>query len=171
MSEPAFLPPRSTDVGPTASELRVHLDFPRGRLALVGTLGRGTSYRLRDAIGAILVSGRDSWSADVSGLTLADRTGVRALGEAYRRLVRHGRRLTIVGAAPPLTDLLARVRLDLHVVTTDAPPPEEERCVQPLNLRRSNSPPEVTAYSSPASSSPNEVTCGSEPIRASAPAR
>jgi anti-anti-sigma factor len=101
----------------------VHVDHRTGRVAVIGRLGRRTAYLVHDAITVVLQSDRIRWLVDVTGLT-ADQTGLRVLGGAYRRLLRGGRQMILLGASPQLRRALRRLRLAPHVLdTTDDPPP------------------------------------------------
>ena len=103
--------------------LRVHVDHRTGRVAVIGRLGRRTGHLVHDAITVVLQSGRVRWLVDVTGLT-ADQAGLRVLGGAYRRLLRGGRQMILLGASPQLRQALHRLRLAPHVLdTTDDPPP------------------------------------------------
>ena len=102
--------------------LRVHVDHRAGRVAVVGRLGRRTAHLVHDAITVVLQGDRVRWLVDVTGLT-ADNAGLRVLGGAYRRLLRSGREMILLGASPPLRQALRRLRLAPHVLdTTDDPP-------------------------------------------------
>jgi anti-anti-sigma regulatory factor len=95
--------------------LSLHLDLARGRLTLTGALDRASTHLLYDAVSALLLTDQTRWSVDVTALTLGDRAAMHAIGAAYRRAVRHGRRLALTGASPSLRGHLTRVRLDQHV--------------------------------------------------------
>lgn len=89
---------------------------------MVGGLGRRTAHLVHDAITVLLQSSRLRWLVDVTDLT-ADQTGLRVLGGAYRRLLRAGRQMTLLGASPQLRQALRRLRLADHILdTTDDPP-------------------------------------------------
>lgn len=77
---------------------------------------------MHDAITVLLQSNRIRWLFDVTDLT-ADQTGLRVPGGAYRRLLRAGRQMALLGASPQLRQALRRLRLAEHIlVTTDDPP-------------------------------------------------
>ena len=98
-SYPAGPPPRDT------STLLVHLDFSGGRLDVIGRLDGATAHLLYDAVSAALLAGTAIWTVDVTRLNVGDDSGLRALGAAYLRALRHDRRVTIRGASPALPSL------------------------------------------------------------------
>ena len=53
---------------------------------------------------------------------MTDHTGLRAIGAAYRRLLRHDRRLTLCGASPELQRVLTRLRLGRHLLDDERVP-------------------------------------------------
>jgi anti-anti-sigma regulatory factor len=112
-------PPRSPAEAPPGFTARI--DLVRGRVTVVGGLHRGTAHLLHDAVSTLLHSARRLWIIDVSHLTVGDHDGLRAIGNAYRRAIRHDRRMTLLGASPALRAALARLRLDRHVVAGDDP--------------------------------------------------
>ncbi|WP_217897280.1 STAS domain-containing protein [Geodermatophilus saharensis] len=99
---------------PPVSE--VHVDLVTGRLVMTGRLDVRTTHLLYDAISALLTARHPTWTVDVGGLTHVDDAGVRVLLGAYRRAVRHGRRITLRGASPALRHALTLLRLDRHVL-------------------------------------------------------
>jgi anti-anti-sigma regulatory factor len=94
----------------------VRIDVLGGRLELVGRLDRRTVHLLQDAISTLLLTDRDVWVVDATDLTACDHAGVRAIGAAYRRAVRHDRRITLTGTPPSLREDLKRLRLDHHIL-------------------------------------------------------
>jgi anti-anti-sigma regulatory factor len=60
------------------------------RPELVGQLDRRTAHLLHDAISALLQTDRLLWTIDVTNLTVADHTGLRAVETTYRRALVHG---------------------------------------------------------------------------------
>jgi anti-anti-sigma regulatory factor len=78
---------------------------------------------LHDAVSALLFADHEHWAIDVTGLTVGDAAAVRTISGAYRRLLQHGRRMTLLGASPALRQALTRLRLDPHVLdeATDRP--------------------------------------------------
>ncbi|MGY1695620.1 MULTISPECIES: STAS domain-containing protein [unclassified Geodermatophilus] len=99
---------------PPVSE--VHVDLVTGRLVMTGRLDVRTTHLLYDAVSALLTAPHTTWTVDVGGLTHVDDAGVRVLLGAYRRAVRHGRRITLRGASPALRHTLTLLRLDRHVL-------------------------------------------------------
>jgi anti-anti-sigma regulatory factor len=100
----------------------VRLDLVAGRVALVGRLNRQTAHLLDDAISALLLTDCPLWTVDVSGLTVADRPGLRAVETAYRRALQHGRGMAMVGTPPGLHRALTRLALEEQaLVDTDCP--------------------------------------------------
>ncbi|MCU1612971.1 MAG: anti-sigma-factor antagonist [Frankiales bacterium] len=82
---------------------------------MIGRLGRRTAHLVHDVITVVLQSDRIRWLVDVTDLT-ADQTGLRVLGGAYRRLLRGGRQMILLGASPQLRHALRRLRLAEHVL-------------------------------------------------------
>ena len=95
-----------------APSILVRLDLMAARLELVGQLDRRTAHLLHDAISALLQTNRPAWTVDVTGLTVADHTGLRAVETAHRRALVHGRELTLLGASPGLHRALTRLDLE-----------------------------------------------------------
>ncbi|MGY1691916.1 STAS domain-containing protein [Geodermatophilus sp. SYSU D01105] len=108
---------------PGPATVLVELDPVGGRLLLAGQLDRRTTHLLHAAVSALLAGGCAHWTVEVSGLTVADHAALRAIGAAYRRAIRHGRRLTILGTSPALHGALTRLRLDRHVLEPGEPAP------------------------------------------------
>ena len=113
------LPPSSPAGDPTRSSLLVEVDVPAGRLRVAGRLDSRTVRVLHTAVSALLLTEQRRWVLDVAALTVADHTGLRAIGAAYRRLLRHDRRLTLSGASPELQRVLTRLHLGRHVLDDD----------------------------------------------------
>ncbi len=88
--------PRPGDV----PELSAHLDLVTGRVELVGRLDRVTAHLLHDAVSALLLTSCPQWTVDVTGATVGDHHGLRALAAAYRRAGRHHRQLVLLGSSP-----------------------------------------------------------------------
>jgi anti-anti-sigma regulatory factor len=97
----------------------LHIDLPAGRVRVAGHLGRSTVHLLQDAVSALLLGDVDVWVIDASDVTSCDGMGMRGIGAAYRRALRHGRRLCLVGAPAPVRDQLLRLRLHHHLVVDD----------------------------------------------------
>jgi anti-anti-sigma regulatory factor len=116
MSPHSALPP-----GAAGRSFRVQVDLAGGRLVLAGRLDRRTAHLLSEAVSALLAGGCPHWTVDASELTVADHAALRAIGTAYRRAIRHGRRLTILGTSPALHAALTRLRLDHHVLDPGDP--------------------------------------------------
>jgi anti-anti-sigma regulatory factor len=93
-----FRPRRS----PTAPRIVVRLDLVAGRLELIRRLDRRTAHLLHDAISALLQTDHPRWVVDVTGLTVCDRGGLRALNTAHHRSLRHHRKMTLLGASSTL---------------------------------------------------------------------
>lgn len=96
--------------------LELRVDLVAARLTLTGRLDASTTYLLPAGLALLRAEQYPVWTIDVGGLTAIDDAGVRALSAAYRRAVRHGRRITLDGASPPLQQVLALLRLDTHVL-------------------------------------------------------
>jgi anti-anti-sigma regulatory factor len=109
---------------PTAEPpgLAVHVDLLTGRLTATGRLGARTVHLLHGAVSALLRSDQRNWTVDVTDCDVADHAGLRALAGAYRRAVRHERRIALDGASPALRHALGRLRLDRHLLTDERIP-------------------------------------------------
>jgi len=99
--------------------LAVHVDGSTGHVELVGRLDRTSAHILYDAVSLLLVQKCPDWTVDAHRLTVADHDGLRAIGAAYRRAVRHGRALSLQGSSPSLRRALQRLRLGQHVLDDD----------------------------------------------------
>ena len=117
--------PQDDDVG----RLLARLDLVTGRVELVGRLDRATAYLLQDAISALLLTPCAQWTLDLSGATVGDHHGLRAIAAAHCRATLHNRQFTLRGASP----LLQRAVLELAAVRTDqawAPSSRTDRAVR-----------------------------------------
>jgi anti-anti-sigma regulatory factor len=56
---------------------------------------------------------------DATHVTSCDHMGIRGIGVAYRRALRHNRRMRLIGAPPSLHRELTRLRLDHHLLDGD----------------------------------------------------
>jgi anti-anti-sigma regulatory factor len=117
MSSPC--PPLTGSHSRSGPSFTVHVDLVGGRVRLAGVLDRGTVHLFQDAISALLLGDHATWVVDTTDLTRCDHMGVRAIGAAYRRALRHSRRMTLTGVPPLLQRSLARLRLDHHVLDGD----------------------------------------------------
>lgn len=102
---------------------RLRVDLGVGRLSLAGPLDRSTAHLLHDGISTLLLTDGAAWVVDVSLVTSCDRAGLRAIGSAYRRALRHDRRMRLVGTPPVLRYGLTRLRLDRHLLDGDGAVP------------------------------------------------
>jgi anti-anti-sigma regulatory factor len=109
-------PPAIGSVPRSDPSFTVYVDLVDGRIRLAGLLDRGTVHLFQEAISALLPGNHDTWVVDTTGLTGCDQIGVWAIGAAYRRALRHHRRMTLTGAPPRLQQSLARLRLDHHLL-------------------------------------------------------
>lgn len=103
--------------GPRSFQVRI--DLVGGHLDLAGQLDRRTVHLLHDAISTLLLTGGDVWMVDATHVTACDHVGIRGIGTAYRRALRHDRRLRLTGAPPFLREELIRLRLDHHLLDGD----------------------------------------------------
>ncbi len=115
-------PPGGALPDPRAS-LLVEVDVAGGRLCAAGRLDSRSIRTLHTVVSGLLLSEQRHWVLDVTALTVTDHTGLRAIGAAYRRMLRHGRRLTIRGASPDLQRVLTRLHLGRHVLDDGHPEP------------------------------------------------
>ena len=120
------LPPSSPAGAPPAVRpaLLVEVDVAAGHVRVSGRLDARTARALHSVVRGLLHTEQRRWVLDVTTLTVADHTGLRAIGAAYRRLLRHDRRLTLRGASTDLQRVLTRLRLGRHVLDDDHPDPE-----------------------------------------------
>ncbi|MGY1780593.1 STAS domain-containing protein [Geodermatophilus sp. SYSU D01036] len=86
---------------------------------MAGRLERRSTHLLAAAVTTLLVAGPRQWHLDLAGVTAVDTAGLRALGTAYRRAVRHDRQLIVHRPAPDLQRALRRLRLDRHVLVPE----------------------------------------------------
>lgn len=107
---------------PPPGILVVEVDPACGRLRVTGRLDARTVRVLHSAVSGLLLSEQRRWVLDVAGVIVTDHTGLRAIGAAYRRLLRHDRRLTLHGASPDLQRVLTRLRLGRHVLEDERIP-------------------------------------------------
>jgi anti-anti-sigma factor len=107
---------------PPAGALVVDVDVAAGRLTVSGRLDSRTVRALHSAVSALLLTEQRRWVLDVAAVTVTDHTGLRAIGAAYRRLLRHDRRLTLCGASPDLQRVLTRLRLGRHLLDDERVP-------------------------------------------------
>ena len=143
MSSTRPLPRVDASPGRDLPPLVVRLDLVGGRLELSGHLDHRTAHVVHDAVSALLHTGTPEWFLDTAGLTGCDHIGLRTIGIAYRRAVRHGRRLVVVGTAPWLQAALTRLRLDHHVLAAEydaVAPPASRRDGEGAVLRGLESP-------------------------------
>ncbi|MBJ7453385.1 MAG: STAS domain-containing protein [Blastococcus sp.] len=105
-----------------SSPLTVHLDLRTGRVTVIGRLDGRNAPLLHDVVSVLLGTEQPDLTVDVSGMEVADHAALRAIGDAYRRAVRHGRRITLRGASPQLRRALTRLHLDHHIFSDGAPP-------------------------------------------------
>jgi anti-anti-sigma factor len=113
--------PVPAPVGPTSAPscFRIQVDLGTGRLLLAGPLDRSTVHLLHDGISTLLLTDGDAWVVDASSVTSCDSAGLRAIGSAYRRALRHRRRMRLIGTPPLLRESLSRLRLDSHLLVGD----------------------------------------------------
>jgi len=117
MSSPSRRRPRPSD----PSTFNVHLDLQAGRVTAIGRLDGRSAPLLHDAVSVLLGTERPTLTIDVSRMEVADHAALRAIGDAYRRAMRQGRRITLHGASPQLRSALTQLRLGHHLLD-DAPP-------------------------------------------------
>ncbi|MGY1781976.1 STAS domain-containing protein [Geodermatophilus sp. SYSU D01036] len=99
--------------------LAVQVDLVAGRLSVAGRLGRRSTHLLAAAVTTLLVAGPQQWHLDLAAVTAVDTASLRALGAAYRRAVRHDRRLIVHRPAPDVERALRRLCLDRHVLAPE----------------------------------------------------
>ena len=107
---------------PPAGALLIDIDVAAGRRTMTGRLDSRTVRLLHSAVSGLLLTEQRRWVLDVAAVTVADHTGLRAIGAAYRRLLRHDRRLTLCGASPELQRVLTRLRLGRHLLDDERVP-------------------------------------------------
>ena len=89
----------------------MHLDLRTGRVTAIGRLDGRSAALLHDAVSVLLGTEQPTLTVDVSGMEVADHAALRAIGDAYRRAMRQGRRITLRGASPQLRSALTRLHL------------------------------------------------------------
>jgi anti-anti-sigma regulatory factor len=109
-------PPAIGSVPRSDPSFTIYVDLVDGRIRLAGLLDRGTVHLFQEAISALLPGNHDTWVVDTADLTGCDQIGVWAIAAAYRRALRHNRRMTLTGVPPLLQQSLARLRLDRHLL-------------------------------------------------------
>ncbi|MGY1631650.1 STAS domain-containing protein [Geodermatophilus sp. SYSU D01186] len=95
-------------------------------MTAIGRLDGRTAPLLHDAVSVLLRTEQPTVTVDASGMEVADHAALRAIGDAYRRAMRRGRRLTLRGASPQLRSALTRLHLSHHLFFDDAPPTTDE---------------------------------------------
>ena len=103
--------------------LLVEVDTAGGRLQLTGRLDSRTVRTLHTVVSGLLLTEQRRWVLDVGALTVVDHAGLRAIGAAYRRLLRRDRRMTLRGASPDLQRVLTRLHLGRHVLDDEPTEP------------------------------------------------
>ncbi|MGY1780855.1 STAS domain-containing protein [Geodermatophilus sp. SYSU D01036] len=98
----------------------MHLDLPTGRVTAIGRLDGRSARLLREAVSVLLGTEQPTLVIDVSELEVADHAALRAIGDAHRRAMRQGRRITAHGASPQLRSALSRLHLSSHLLHDDA---------------------------------------------------
>lgn len=104
------------------TQLVARVDATVGQITLVGELDRQTAHRLLDAAGTLAAAGHPHWVIDARGLHFCDASGLRAISMTYRRALRHGATMRVVGAGRWLRRSLATIRLHHHVFGDDGRP-------------------------------------------------
>jgi anti-anti-sigma regulatory factor len=112
--------PRTGSVPGSGSSFTVDIDLV-GRIRLVGVLDRCSVPLFQEAISALLLVNHDAWLLDTTDLTGCDQIGVWAIGAAYRRTLRHNRRMTLTGAPRLLQHPPGLMRDGLRVLPNLAP--------------------------------------------------
>jgi anti-anti-sigma regulatory factor len=122
MSSPSHRRPRPSG----SCTLNVHLDLQTGCVTAIGRLDGRSAPLLHDAVSVLLGTEQPILTVDVGGMEVADHAALRAIGDAYRRAMRRGRRITLRGASPQLRSALTRLHLGHHLLCDDAPPTTDE---------------------------------------------
>ncbi|MGY1832892.1 STAS domain-containing protein [Geodermatophilus sp. SYSU D01180] len=95
-------------------------------MTATGRLDGRTAPLLRDAVSVLLGTEQPILTLDVSAMEVADHAALRAIGDAYRRAMRRGRRITVHGASAQLRSALTRLHLSSHLLHDDTPPTADE---------------------------------------------
>lgn len=114
MQSPSRLPMRA-QVLPLATHLVVGVDASAGHITLRGELDRQTAHQLLDAARTLAAAGHSHWVINAHDLHFCDASGLRAISVTYRRALRHGATLSVVGAGRWLRRALATIHLHHHV--------------------------------------------------------
>jgi anti-anti-sigma regulatory factor len=117
-----FLPNSPVDPH-SATSFEIRIDLIGCRLHLAGRLDRSTVHLLHDAISTLLLTDGQAWVVDATQVTACDLWGIRGIGTAYRRALRHHRQLRLTGTPPFLESQLTRLRLDHHLLDRDGAAP------------------------------------------------
>lgn len=105
-----------------AGQLTVGVDLIAGRISLAGELNRQTAHHLLDAARTLSAVPQRRWVIEVNGLRSCDSTGLRAISACYRKALRRGATMRVVGANAGLRGALAALRLDNHLMDADGVP-------------------------------------------------
>jgi anti-anti-sigma regulatory factor len=122
MASPGHRRPRPS--GP--SVFNVDLDLRTGHVTAIGRLDGRSAPLLHEAVSVLLGTEQPTLTIDVSRMEVADHAALRAIGDAYRRAMRQGRRITVRGASPQLRSALTQLRRGHHLLDDDAPPTTDE---------------------------------------------
>jgi anti-anti-sigma regulatory factor len=122
MSSPSRRRPRHS--GPSA--FTVHLDLQTGRVTAIGRLDGRSTPLLHDAVSVLLGTEWPILTVDVSGMEVADHAALRAIGDAYRRALRQGRRIIVRGASAQLRGALTQLHLGHHLIDDAVPPTTDD---------------------------------------------
>jgi anti-anti-sigma regulatory factor len=122
MSSPSRRRPRHS--GPSA--FTVHLDLQTGRVTAIGRLDGRSTPLLHDAVSVLLGTEWPILTVDVSGMEVADHAALRAIGDAYRRALRQGRRIIVRGASTQLRGALTQLHLGHHLIDDAVPPTTDD---------------------------------------------
>jgi anti-anti-sigma regulatory factor len=104
----------------------VHLDLQTGRVTAIGRLDGRSAPLLHDAVSVLLGTQQPTLTVDVRGMEVADHAALRAIGDAYRRALRQGRRIIVRGASTQLRGALTQLHLGHHLIDDAVPPTTDD---------------------------------------------
>jgi anti-anti-sigma regulatory factor len=92
----------------------------------IGRLDGRSAPLLHDAVSVLLRTEQPILTVDVSGMEVADHAALRAIGDAYRRALRQGRRIIVRGASAQLRGALTQLHLGHHLIDDAVPPTTDD---------------------------------------------
>ena len=91
---------------PFPRPLLVSVDLRAGRVFVTGELDRRSAHHLLDALAALSLTDRPTWTVDGAGISFCDAGGLRVLARARLLAAGRGRTLRVAGLRPFLASLV-----------------------------------------------------------------